>query len=379
MCRVTKKPNRTEMLVQKLQIAREKAERHDLKYTYHHKLRNVLTKASTSSSAAGGTDGHGVAIASGGGNTPAARPSTTPHNPKALSHGASLTNLGVTKPTLTGTRPNSRSSTPKPQLVKLGSVSTSHLELNRLMGVTDGLFDGSSTDSSALAQDEANHRTEAEAIREQLQAEIGRLETLIQRATVQDAKDNGTYTADAYSHSSAGNSRCASPTGPHMGFKAAKDKFVSSHSAPHSSGSFSRSYSHNVNAPNSTMGNSVVSTTNDSIIKNKVAEIAVLQWPMIFGEACILDPENGSSRGTIVADTLCDVFILHKTQIQTFAVDDDFLEKVKAKATLYPGDPDIVVTLFRKQEWRQYKAEIMATIPKDRWPTKIADYDPFSV
>ncbi len=69
----------------------------------------------------------------------------------------------------------------------------------------------------------------------------------------------------------------------------------------------------------------------DTVLKTKVAEIATLQWPMIFGEACILDPESGSSRGTITADTLCDVFVLHKTQIQTFPVDDRFLEKVKCK------------------------------------------------
>ena len=52
---------------------------------------------------------------------------------------------------------------------------------------------------------------------------------------------------------------------------------------------------------------------------------------MIFGEACVLDPEAGISRGSIIADTSVDVFVLHKKQIQTFQIDDAFLERVKGK------------------------------------------------
>ena len=50
---------------------------------------------------------------------------------------------------------------------------------------------------------------------------------------------------------------------------------------------------------------------------------------MIFGEACLIDPDNGKSRGSIITDTPCEIFVLHKTQIQTFPVDDDFLSCVK--------------------------------------------------
>ncbi len=56
-----------------------------------------------------------------------------------------------------------------------------------------------------------------------------------------------------------------------------------------------------------------------------------------------------------------------------------YIATAPGKSTLYPGDPDIVVSLFRKQEWRKYKEEIMETIPKDRWPTKLVDYEPFNI
>jgi hypothetical protein len=38
------------------------------------------------------------------------------------------------------------------------------------------------------------------------------------------------------------------------------------------------------------------------------------------------------------------------------------------KAVAYPGDPDVVVSLFRKQGWKQYRAELLDEIPKGRWP-----------
>ena len=33
----------------------------------------------------------------------------------------------------------------------------------------------------------------------------------------------------------------------------------------------------------------------------------------------------------------------------------------------YPADPEVVVSLFRKQEWKKYRAEVLHDIPKDRW------------
>ena len=49
------------------------------------------------------------------------------------------------------------------------------------------------------------------------------------------------------------------------------------------------------------------------------------------------------------------------------------------KATKYPLDSDIVVSLFRQQGWQKYKAEVMEEVPKDRWPAHSKHYEPFHV
>lgn len=51
-----------------------------------------------------------------------------------------------------------------------------------------------------------------------------------------------------------------------------------------------------------------------------------------------LDPTNGLSRGTIVADTTCELFLVHKSQMQTFVIEAPMLEKIKQKAVQYPDD-----------------------------------------
>jgi CRP-like cAMP-binding protein/tetratricopeptide (TPR) repeat protein len=116
-----------------------------------------------------------------------------------------------------------------------------------------------------------------------------------------------------------------------------------------------------------------------SQLNRKQAEIKLLQWPMIFGEACVLQPDVGVSRGSIVADTTVECIVLHRMQLQTFAVDDHFLDRVRDKAVVYPGDPDIVVDLFRKQNWQQYKLEVMQDISKSRWPKRLDDLESFVV
>jgi hypothetical protein len=45
MCRVFKRPNGTDVLVRRLREAKFKAEQFDLKYAYHHQLRNILSRA----------------------------------------------------------------------------------------------------------------------------------------------------------------------------------------------------------------------------------------------------------------------------------------------------------------------------------------------
>jgi hypothetical protein len=67
-------------------------------------------------------------------------------------------------------------------------------------------------------------------------------------------------------------------------------------------------------------------------VTKKLVEVSTLQWPMLFGEACIEDPEHGFSRGTIIADTTCEVFMLHKIQMQTFRVSTHLLDRVNHHA-----------------------------------------------
>ena len=45
VCKVSKRPNGTDILIRRLKDAKSKAEQFDLKYVYHHRLRNVLSRA----------------------------------------------------------------------------------------------------------------------------------------------------------------------------------------------------------------------------------------------------------------------------------------------------------------------------------------------
>ena len=45
VCKVSKRPNGTDILIRRLKDAKSRAEQFDLKYAYHHRLRNVLSRA----------------------------------------------------------------------------------------------------------------------------------------------------------------------------------------------------------------------------------------------------------------------------------------------------------------------------------------------
>jgi hypothetical protein len=98
---------------------------------------------------------------------------------------------------------------------------------------------------------------------------------------------------------------------------------------------------------------------------------------MIFGEACVVDPEDGLSRGTIVADTTTDVFVIHKKQLQTFYVDPGVIDKVKQKAVTYPDDTELVAKNRSKEGWLKIRETMMKEIPKGRWPSRSEDVEPF--
>lgn len=263
LCTVHKRPNRTEMLYQKLAIAKEKAERHDTKYVFHHKLCHELRPAES--------ENHKLNTTMNTTLTSAVNTATS----SFASDTGSDNNTSMTKSKFKG---------------NLAPNTTEHY-----------------------------HQTDSEFIRHQLAEEIAKLESLIQKAMIQDAKDMQ------------------------------EEEELRNH-------------------------------RQDTVLNNpKVCEIITLQWPNIFGEACVIDPDNGVSRGSITADTYCEVLLLHKTQIQTFKVDDNLIDRVKLKAVHYPGDPHIVVSLYRKQEWKHYKELMMADIPKNRWPTKFDTHEAFNV
>jgi hypothetical protein len=50
-----------------------------------------------------------------------------------------------------------------------------------------------------------------------------------------------------------------------------------------------------------------------------------------------------------------------------------------AKAIHYPGDPDLVVNMYRGIEWSHYKDEMIKNIPKNRWPKKFDTHEPFNI
>lgn len=211
--------------------------------------------------------------------------------------------------------------------------------------------------------------------RQELSKEIAKLEGLIQKAQEQDALDQRLHeTMDQLEHqhalrranslfsinSTVSNNNNHSPKG-HSPF------------AHHSHGNIPSDASH------SSLPTLPAESALASQLNRKHAEIALLQWPLIFGEACVLEPENGISRGSIEADTTCEVLAIHRMQLQTFPVDDAFLDRVRDKAVVYPGDPDIVVSLYRKQNWDAYRQEVMQGISKHRWPARIDDLEAFVV
>lgn len=88
-------------------------------------------------------------------------------------------------------------------------------------------------------------------------------------------------------------------------------------------------------------------------------EISVLQWPMLFGESCVVSPDTGISAGRIVADTPCEIFSIHKLQLQTFRITDAFVAEVKNHAVVYPNDELLVGSVRKKKDWKKYKDEFL--------------------
>jgi CRP-like cAMP-binding protein len=215
MCKAYKKPHRGEIYLRHLNILKAKAERHDMKYTYHHKMRHILNK---------------------------------PQNV------------------------NIRQKNKNPNESKINIHSP--------------------------------HLTDTEYNRHLLAQEIHKYEILLHKAQLEDAKHH-----------------CDDTT---------------------------------------------VTTITPS--EENQSEVATLQWPMLFGEVSVLEPEAGVSQGTIVADTACDVFMIHKIQMQTFHVDEIFLERIKVRSVKYPNDVDLTGIIEQKKEWKQYRSTCLSAVKKTKWP-----------
>ena len=106
---------------------------------------------------------------------------------------------------------------------------------------------------------------------------------------------------------------------------------------------------------------------------------ANLQWPRIFGEACLTDPHTGQSKGTITTDTACRLFMVHRSQLQTFLVDEVTITRAKLKSVVYPTDSTINNTLRRNKEWKNCKKEIIGKVRQDKWPKRVTTRAPFKI
>ena len=379
MCRAYKRPQEKEIFMTKLAALKQKALQFDTKYAYHHKLRNTLrpyeprttvTGKDSSSShnlarphtaapslGSPSRDVRGVGSLGGGGGR---------HHRRAS--GASTSNASVTstdgggemgpKNNFAGSKPgtpyqnndnnNTNNRKENEEDLTAGSPSaksnrpgTSHhnrpLSMARMSQNESSNMARAvrSAKAKAMFSDYAN-LTAAEAERRQLAIEIAHYENLIEKASLAEYKELSEHENDFFSIA-----------------QSVSDNGQSAQRANNKSKNTSK------------------------IDTSKLCEIATLQWPMIFGEACLLDPEDGLSRGTIVADTTTDVFMLHKKQLQTFYVDPKVVDKVRLKAVSYPNDTELVAKNRSKEGWLKIRESLMADIPKARWPSRVDDTEPF--
>jgi len=95
-------------------------------------------------------------------------------------------------------------------------------------------------------------------------------------------------------------------------------------------------------------------------VTKKLVEVSTLQWPMLFGEACVQDPDKGFSRGTIIADTTCDILMIHKIQMQTFKVSSTLLDRFTGHSIFYPSDEALVASSERDEAWQTARLAIVS-------------------
>ena len=344
MVRAFKRPQEKEIFVAKLAALKQKALQFDTKYVYHHQLRNTLRPHD------------GVHPMRQAATTATARPHTsatalTSTSQRGLDRRQSTASVLSDTAESTPADPSSRTrrnsiSRRRSSTAPTASFSTvkSHADSSNIQRAIRA------ANASAMFS-EYEHMTAAEAERRQLAVEIAHYETLIEKATIAEAKEAADHERD-----------------------------FSTFSASHGSHTHGHGHGHGHTASEEVGGlqaSAVLGKAQGLFDTSKLCEIATLQWPMIFGEACVVDPDEGLSRGTIVADTTTDVLVLHKKQIQTFHIDPKFIDKVKQKAVNYPDDTELVMKNRSKAGWKKVREAMMEEIPKGRWPSRETDVEPF--
>jgi hypothetical protein len=104
-------------------------------------------------------------------------------------------------------------------------------------------------------------------------------------------------------------------------------------------------------------------------VTSKLSEVSTLQWPQLFGESCVIDPESGTSHGTIVADTTLEVLCIHKSQLQTFRIKEDLLDRIKYRSVCYPEDEELLAQKERQEAWELQRVHIVKNLstPKEEY------------
>merc|ERR1711871_720084 len=99
--------------------------------------------------------------------------------------------------------------------------------------------------------------------------------------------------------------------------------------------------------------------------------ITQIYWPRFFGEVCLLDADKCINIGTVKADSACEIFMIHMSQLQTFHIGEDLLHRVTARQIQYPDDNALMAKIDTDKFWVKYRSDLMKGIPKTRCHRKM--------
>eukprot|EP00968_Pinguiococcus_pyrenoidosus_P018756 scaffold1954_cov268-Pinguiococcus_pyrenoidosus.AAC.193 len=102
-------------------------------------------------------------------------------------------------------------------------------------------------------------------------------------------------------------------------------------------------------------------------IPDEAFEVSRITPVSIFGEACLLNPAEGTSLGTIVAVSPVEVIRVHRKLLHSFEISKQLMKKVEAKAILYPEAAEVSRKLRGASEWVKYRKTILSSVNKRRW------------